>query len=73
MPFNEGGLDFNRYRVFKQLPQYGEGAIAPAKGVWFCLNCNGSDVHALKALKVYGESVKNENPKLSEDIENFVG
>jgi hypothetical protein len=72
MGFKDGGLDWYRFKVFKQLTQYGEGAIAPAKGIFFCLNCNGTDPHALKALKAYGESVSQENPELAKDIENFV-
>lgn len=72
MSYKDGGLDFNRYVVFERVERFGEGAIKPAKGVYFCLNCNGSDPHALNALRLYSDSVKDENPQLSKDIKDFL-
>ena len=63
----EGGLDWNRFVIFKRLEHYGEGAIAPVKGNYFILNVF-YDPHARVAFKAYAESVAQENPKLSEDM-----
>lgn len=66
MPYIEGGLNFKRYAVFKR------GSHEERVGTWFCLNCDGSDPHALEALKSYADSVKKENPNLCEEIYTYL-
>lgn len=60
-------LDFQKYVVFRRLEHWGEGAIAPLKGNYFILNVF-YDPHARKAFKTYAESIRKENPKLSEEM-----
>lgn len=72
MSLGERSLDFKRYVIFRRLEHYGEGVICPVKGNYFVLNVF-YDPHAKVAFRAYAESVKKENPKLSQEMLEAIG
>lgn len=63
MPYADGGFE-PRYIVRRA-----DGASIRVEARYMVLNYDGSDPHAVLALRVYAASVRAENPQLAHDIE----
>lgn len=63
MAYTQGGFE-PRYIVCRA-----DGNPIRSSARYMVMNYDGSDPHAVLALRVYAASVKSENPQLAQDIE----